>query len=102
MQVHNGKAEREHLNCWHAICHEETENGRNNDMGKGIQSVWPEPGRKSELAGRIYYCVKDFMFGVPMDENTKSEREFLTLVLNNIQEHIDLYEEEYEDELADF
>jgi len=42
------------------------------------------------------------MFGVPMDENTKSEREFLTLVLNNIQEHINLYEEEYEDELADF
>ena len=48
------------------------------------------------------YGVKDLMFGVPMDENTKSEREFLTLVLNNIQEHINLYEEEYEDELADF
>lgn len=38
------------------------------------------------------------MFGVPIDENTKSEREFLTLVLNNIQDYIDGYKEEYEDE----
>lgn len=44
------------------------------------------------------YGVKDLMFGVPMDENTKSEREFLTLVLNNIQDYIDGYKEKYEDE----